>query len=409
MTSLRDAHLILFLTAGATLKHWHEVGFLSREAELYQRLLPHLGRISWVTYGGASDLDYQEVIPGIQILYNRWRLPIQVYIQQLPWLHRTAFESAALLKSEQTGGVEAALRVAQFFGKRLIARSGFSLALFARYEPQAYDADYDSILALEKKSFSAAQQIVVTTDEMRQTALQTHSLPPEKIRVIPNYINTERFCPLPSQSERPLVTFVGRLTYQKNVENLLTAVAPLKNIDVEIIGSGELYEVLARRIQQEQLHHIKLLGNIPNAALPQKFQQTTLYVQPSRYEGHPKTIFEAMSSGLPVVVGDAPGIRQFIQHGKTGWLCGEPPDSIRHGIETLLANAELRAKMGQAARQHVVENFSLDKVVSLELAMLEATLQQPAPPPQPTRRPILKSIGTYGQRLAVMARRKLFP
>ncbi|MBZ0306085.1 MAG: hypothetical protein K8I82_08470, partial [Anaerolineae bacterium] len=110
MTSLRDTHLILFLTAGAALRHWHEVGFLSREAELYQRLLPHLGRISWVTYGSASDLEYQEVIPGIEILYNRWRLPIQVYIQQLPWLHRTAFESAALLKSEQTGGVEAALR-----------------------------------------------------------------------------------------------------------------------------------------------------------------------------------------------------------------------------------------------------------------------------------------------------------
>ncbi|MBZ0305712.1 MAG: glycosyltransferase family 4 protein, partial [Anaerolineae bacterium] len=277
------------------------------------------------------------------------------------------------------------------------------------YEPQAYEENYASILALEKKSFSAARQIVVTTDEMRQTALQTHHLPPEKIRVIPNYINTERFCPPPSpmQRERPLITFVGRLTHQKNVENLLTAVAPLKHIDVEIFGSGELYEVLARRIHHENLSHVKLLGNIPNTALPQKFQQTTLYVQPSRYEGHPKTIFEAMSSGLPVVVGDAPGIRQFIQHGKTGWLCGETPDSIREGIETLLADAELRAKMGQAARQQVIDQFSLDKVVALELAMLEATLQQPAPPPQPTRRPILKSIGTYGQRLGVMARRKL--
>lgn len=409
MNSLKEAHLVLFLTAGASLQYWHKVGFLSREAELYQRLLPHVGRISWVTYGGVSDLQYQDVIPGIHILYNRWRLPIQVYIQQLPWLHRAAFQSATLLKSEQTGGVEAALRTAEFFGKRLIARSGFSLALFAQYEPQAYEENYDSILALEKKSFSAAQQIVVTTEEMRDTALKTHHLSPEKIRVIPNYINTERFAPpeKPTQRDRPLILFVGRLTYQKNVENLLTAVAPLKNVDVEIVGSGTLYDTLVQRIRDENLSHVKLIGNVPNAELPQKFRQAAIYVQPSRYEGHPKTIFEAMSSGLPVIAGNAPGIRQFIRHQETGWLCEENPDSIRAGIEALLANAEMRQTIGQAARRYVVENFSLDQVVALELAMLDHVLNLPAPTPQPTSRPILKSIWTYGQRVAVVARRKL--
>lgn len=407
MTSLKNTHLILFLTAGASLKEWHRVGFLSREAELYLQLLPHMGSIAWVTYGRKSELDYQHLIPGIEILYNRWKLPIQVYIQQMAWLHRAAFERATLFKSEQTGAVEAALHLSQHFGKRLIARSGFSLALFVQYEPHAYEASYESILALEKKSFTAAQQIVVTTDEMRQTAIQTHALSPDKIRVIPNFINTKRFLPSEKTGKKPLIVFVGRLTYQKNVENLLTAVAPLHNVDVEIIGSGELQDGLARRIQQENLQHVKLLGNIPNAELPAKFQQATLYVQPSHYEGHPKTIFEAMSSGLPVVVGNAPGIRQFIQHGETGWLCDPDPDSIRAGIETLLSDAELRKKMGQAARQYVLAHFSLDRVVSLELEMLENVLKTPAPSAQPLPRPVLKSILTYGQRVAVVARRKL--
>lgn len=407
MTSLKDTHLVLFLTAGASLKNWHDVGFLSREAELYLRLQPHLGSISWVTYGGKSDLDYQDVIPNIQILYNRWRLPIQVYIQQMAWLHKQAFQRATILKSEQTGAAEAALRISDHFGKRLIARSGFSLALFAQYEPQAYEDSHDEILALEKKSFTAAQQIVVTTDEMRETAIQTHAISPDKIRVIPNFINTDRFHPARIPREKPLILFVGRLTHQKNVENLLSAVTPLKNVEVEIFGSGELRDVLAQRIQNENLSHVKLMGNIPNAELPTKFHQATIYVQPSRYEGHPKTIFEAMSSGLPVVVGNSPGIKQFIQNGETGWLCRENPDSIRAGIETLLADAALREKMGSAARQYVIENFSLDKVAALELKMLERVLQKNAPPAHPTSRPLLKSFITYGQRIGVVTRRKL--
>lgn len=409
MTSLKDAHLVLFLTEGASLADWQRRGLLSREAELYLRLKPHLASISWVSYGGKADLAYQEMLPDIEILYNRYRLPNQVYIQQMAWLHRAAFQRATVLKSEQTGAAGAALAVARHYGKRYIARSGFSLALFAQYEPDQYGESYDGILALERASFQAAQQIVVTTEEMRQSALHLHSIPPDKICIIPNYVNTARFCPpsTPIQTAKPYVVFVGRLVKQKNVENLLSAVAPLTHIQVDIIGDGELKPILAERIERDRLHHVRLIGSLPNDELVKYFQMATIYAQPSRYEGHPKTIFEAMACATPVLVGDAPGIRQFIRHGETGWLCAEDPASIRAGLETLLADAKLRAKLGNAARAYVQAHFSLDAVVQLELEMLENVLRQPAPPAQPQPRSLLRSAWTYAARVGRLLGKRL--
>ena len=183
---------------------------------------------------------------------NRWRLPNAVYVQQLPWLHRDAFSRATILKSEQTGAARAAVAVSGHFGKRLIARSGFSLALFAQYDPAQYSESYDDILALEKTSFEAAQQIVVTTDEMRATAIKTHHLSPDKIRVIPNYVDTAHFSPAEGASDaKPRIVFAGRLVDQKNVENLLEAVAPMTGVQVDFIGDGPLREKLAARIADD--------------------------------------------------------------------------------------------------------------------------------------------------------------
>jgi len=411
MTSLKNHHLVLFLTEGTRLTDWNAIGLLQREADLYRRLRPHLGSISWVTYGGTADLTFQEQLPDIDILVNRYRLPNQVYIQQLPWLHQKAFARATILKSEQTGASQAAIRVARHYGKRYIARSGFSLGLFVQYNPADYEENYEQIAALERESFATANQIVLTTEEMRQDALKTHTVDPEKIVVIPNYVNTERFHPEPTarDTEKPCIVFAGRFADQKNVINLLEAVAPLNNTQVEMIGSGELRPQVESTIASQQLAHVRLVGNVPNTQLHTYLQKATVYAQPSLYEGHPKTIFEAMACGAAVVVGDSPGIRQFVEHGKTGWLVQHDAESIRQGIQHLLANPDLRQALGNAARDYVVQELALKSVVEKELTLLEEISQLEALPTTPTPRPIMQSVITYLQRLIWLIQQQLRP
>jgi glycosyltransferase involved in cell wall biosynthesis len=116
---------------------------------------------------------------------------------------------------------------------------------------------------------------------------------------------------------------------------------------------------------------VRLLGNVQHRQLPGILKSADLFVLPSRYEGHPKTLIEAMACGLPVVGTDVPGIREIIQHGENGYLCGTSPEEIREAIRVILGDSERRVRMGRNAREFVVEHFALDRIVEKELALLE--------------------------------------
>jgi glycosyltransferase involved in cell wall biosynthesis len=82
-----------------------------------------------------------------------------------------------------------------------------------------------------------------------------------------------------------------------------------------------------------------------------------------------------MACGLPVIGADSPGIRELICHGETGWLCGTDSASIRTAIQLLLADAALRQRLGRNARRFVEENFTLDRIVEMELALLREVVE----------------------------------
>jgi glycosyltransferase involved in cell wall biosynthesis len=108
--------------------------------------------------------------------------------------------------------------------------------------------------------------------------------------------------------------------------------------------------------------------------LPEMIRQSTLFALVSPHEGHPKSLLEAMSCGVAVLGADSPGIREQIQHAETGWLCGTDAQSIRAGIQHLLANPALREKLGRNARRFIEENYSIDKIVELEHSLLQKIL-----------------------------------
>jgi glycosyltransferase involved in cell wall biosynthesis len=114
---------------------------------------------------------------------------------------------------------------------------------------------------------------------------------------------------------------------------------------------------------------VSLLGNLPHTELPALLNGCDLFILPSLYEGHPKVLIEAMSCGLPAIGTRVPGIQELIQDGETGLLCDTSPEGIRGAIRELLGDRELRTRLGRAAREYVLEHFSLDKILELELAL----------------------------------------
>jgi glycosyltransferase involved in cell wall biosynthesis len=355
-----------------SLKMWDELGLLEREVALYRALQSHL-HVTFVTYGDAHDLHYRGGLDGIGIICNRWGLSRQWYMRLLTRLYPLLWHGNTVLKSNQVQGADIALRVARRFGKKFIARCGYlpsNIAIW-RYGAEAPQAQRQ--WQMEATVFQGADRVVVTTSLMRQTIMERYGIESQKIRIIPNYVDLQRFSPTSYGRQPNQIYFVGRLEEEKNLLSLLDAIDGL-DVELTLIGTGSLEERLKEKARQAQLP-VCFLGKIPNIELCDHLNRASLFILPSYLEGHPKVLIEAMACGLPVIGTDVPGIRELIEHRETGYLCGTTPGELRAAIQGVLADTDLRARMGRQSREFAVKHFALDRVVEMELALLEELVE----------------------------------
>lgn len=343
-----------------------------REVALYRRLRANGIHISFVTYGNSSDLAYASRVPGIRVLCNRWALSPAHYERWLSTLHAFSLCRADVFKTNQTDGADVALRIAHRLRKPLIARCGYMWSELVAKQQSSDSYTLSRSRRIEAEVFGTAQRIVVTTPTMAESISQRIAAIKEHITVIPNYVETDRFMPEREQTRDIDVVFVGRMHHVKNVSALLESACPL-NVKLLLIGDGSLREELQHRFDCLK-GRIEWHSKIPNEHLPAQLNRAKIFVLPSHYEGHPKALIEAMSCGLAVIGANSPGIRELIRHGETGWLCNTDAKSIQTAIQMLLANPNLQKKLGNNARRYVLESYSLDSIVEMELAMLREVI-----------------------------------
>jgi len=350
---------------------WDEIGMFEREIALYKKYQEKGIKVSFVTYGDETDLEFTQRIPGIEILYNKWRnlgLPERVYAALIPILHANALRNVDVIKTNQMLGADIALRSARMWSKPLIARCGY---LFSNNVGNKYgnSSSYaKKARKLERHIFESADRIIVTTDQMRYDIELGLNHCHEKIDVIPNYVETDKFFPIDRKKDID-VLFIGRLSHEKNSDALLTAVNN-NEVKIFIIGKGPLEKELKEKYGNMN-GQLKWKGYVPNIELPGYMNRSRIFVLSSYYEGHPKTLIEAMSCGMPVLGADSPGICEVIRHGENGWLCGNDAESISYAIQHLLENPDIAQRLGENARQFVLQNYALEDIVEKELEIIE--------------------------------------
>ncbi len=353
--------LALFFTKGVSLKLYEKIGSLDREIKLYQELAKYFDKIFFLTYEGKDDLKYQSFLPeNIKILPNKQKIPSSIYSFLLPFLYQKELKGVDILKTNQMAGSWAAIIAKFLFRKKLIVRQGYQLSIFA----QKKGIKLLIIRFLEKLAYRNADVIIVTSKRDKKYIEEKYNILSEKIKYIPNYINTELFKPLNIPKENR-ICFVGRLEEQKNLFNLIKAISDL-DIKLVIFGNGSQkkdLENFSKRLKAD----VEFKENIPNKDLPKEFNKSKLFILPSLYEGCPKVLLEAMACGLPVVGANVYGINEIIKDKENGCLCGTDAFPIRKAVIEVLNNKGLQKKLSKNARKTILEDFNLEKIMEKEI------------------------------------------
>jgi len=195
------------------------------------------------------------------------------------------------------------------------------------------------------------------------------------INVIPNGVDLLRYAPSKREWDSPRLLFVGRLVYQKGIDILLEALEGIKSRpwELSLVGDGPERETLHTLAKQYGiLDRVSFKSWLDGDALLDQFHQANLFVFPSRHEGMPNAILEAMACGLPVIASSIAGNEELVIDGETGLLTHpEDPDALRRSLIELLENSDRRQQMGLASRQRVDAEYSWGQITREYLALIE--------------------------------------
>ncbi|MBE9049528.1 glycosyltransferase [Nostocales cyanobacterium LEGE 11386] len=164
--------------------------------------------------------------------------------------------------------------------------------------------------------------------------------------------------PIPND-HRPTIIFVGRITAEKNVMQLIDAfpliAAKIPDVHLVIIGSGPLDEELRRRAQKFE-SGITVWGESHGTELLGWFARADVFVNPSATENFCTTNNEALASGTPIVAVVAPSTSEQVFPGRNGFLA-EPnnPTDFAQKVVAILENSQLKAEMTQQARPSILQ------------------------------------------------------
>ena len=213
-------------------------------------------------------------------------------------------------------------------------------------------------------------------------------------RVIPNGIDLSRFKPDPLArhetrdrlgipDQAPLVGFMGRLTYQKAPELFVLAAHAVLSRFPEamflLIGDGPERSRLERLIQALGItSRIQVLGERHD--VPELLAALDCFVLPSRWEGLPIALLEAMAVGVPAIATAVNGTQELIQPKESGWLV--PPDQLAELITALFASLSDPARaqaFAQAARARIERDYALPTMIEGVQALYEEVIEGYAP------------------------------
>lgn len=233
-------------------------------------------------------------------------------------------------------------------------------------------------------AYRSAAKVLANSAGLRQQMIDYWQLPSEQVVIQPNGLDIERIEQrlreqiIPRVDGMVRILTVGRIDEDKGHIDLLTALDELihrgghAELRWQILGVGPRMERLRQEIAAMKLtEHVELVGAVSNP-FPY-YAAADLFVLPSRSEGLPNVLLEALACPLPVISTDCPsGPREILEGGRYGYLVPvRDPQSIAKAIEEFLSHREEWQQTAVAGQASVRERFDVRRVVKQLEAVFE--------------------------------------
>jgi glycosyltransferase involved in cell wall biosynthesis len=351
-------------------------------------------RVKVLCAGGApmpnvADWTDPSGVP-VRIFARRWGGPRRDYLFALGvawalWKERRNYQLVYFLM--QGLHLAVGLPVARALGKAIVIKiSGSSIITMMR---QTFLGRLE--LDWLKKW---AYRVMILNAGMAEEAAAA-GFRPSHLLWMPNPVDTSEFTPVSAGERRALraqlhipdraavLIYVGRLAPEKELPSLLRAFAAVRQrvpgALLTIVGEGPDREALTMLTGRLELtDSVRFTGRQTIAEVRQWLQAADVFALVSSAEGFPCSLVEAMAVALPAVVSSIPANLQLIDAGVHGLHAAlRDEQAIAAALVELLSDPALRARMGEAARRRVVENYSMDKVLDRYEALFYEALGRP--------------------------------
>ncbi len=238
-----------------------------------------------------------------------------------------------------------------------------------------------------------AGALLIGSASFRDEVIERFGTPAERFTIVPGAVDAKRFAPGASvepssprplasatpalalassfPKETPTVLYHGRVDRRKGALDLIRAAAELP-VRVVMSGIGPDFEA-ARELAAELSVDAEFPGAVPYDQVPQVYRDAAVFASPTYAEGFSNTILEAMAGGIPVVAGDAVGVKDCIADGHNGRLV--PPGDVTGltaVLDELVADPEQRARLARQARADVERLYAWPVVARQIMAAYDA-------------------------------------
>lgn len=238
-------------------------------------------------------------------------------------------------------------------------------------ETQRYINDSEWMLTYE------ATEVIVNSNYMKSEIQRLFGLPFEKINVIPNGINLNNFTGIErdydfrrqyAMDNEKIILYVGRLVYEKGIQNLIGAMPKILNnyndSKLVICGKGGMIDELRQEVHNLGIDNkVYFAGYCDSKKVQKMYKCADVAVFPSTYEPFGIVALEAMLAGVPTVVSDVGGLNEIVEHGVTGMKSyAGNSNSIADSILALLFDQKLCDTVSKNAVKKVKELYNWNKI-----------------------------------------------